>query len=211
MTTAATHETTNLLAVGVGGQGIITLTNILAEVVFRAGFDTKQSEIHGLSQRGGSVSGQVRWGAKIHTPIIMDGEADFLVALEELEALRNAHRLRPEGLILVNDFRILPATVVTGSADWPTDIAAQLARYGRVIRLPATAVARELGNVRMANIVLLGALSRHRDLPGGSGLAGGSRRPLSRLLRPGQIRRRQPPGLRPWSGKLRACRSRGCC
>jgi indolepyruvate ferredoxin oxidoreductase beta subunit len=163
--TVQAQRTVNVLAVGVGGQGIITLTNVLAEAAFRAGFDAKQSEIHGLSQRGGSVSGQVRWGAKVYTPIIMEGEADFLVALEELEALRNVHRLKPDGLTLVNDFSILPATVVTGAAAYPQDIDGQLAGYGRVCRVPATRIAQELGNVRMSNIVMLGALSRHLDLP----------------------------------------------
>ena len=95
----------------------------------------------------------------------MDGEADFLVALEELEALHNVHRLKPDGLTLVNDFSILPATVVTGAAAYPQDIDGQLAGYGRVCRVPATRIAQELGNVRMSNIVMLGALSRHLDLP----------------------------------------------
>jgi indolepyruvate ferredoxin oxidoreductase beta subunit len=163
--TTQVQETVNVLAVGVGGQGIITLTNILAEVAFRCGLDAKQSEIHGLSQRGGSVSGQVRWGKKVYTPIIMDGQADFLLAMEELEALRNVHRLKPEGLTLVNDFRILPATVVTGAAEYPRDVDAQLAEYGRVLRVPATRIAQELGNVRMSNIVMLGVLSVHLSLP----------------------------------------------
>lgn len=165
MTTAQSQYTVNVLAVGVGGQGIITLTSILAEAAFRAGYDVKQSEIHGLSQRGGSVSGQVRWGRRVYSPIIMEGEADFLLALEELEALRNAHRLKPDGLILLNDFRILPATVVSGDAAYPQDIDAQLAEYGRLCRLPATLMAQQLGNVRMSNIVMLGALSRHLHLP----------------------------------------------
>jgi len=165
MTTAQAHRTTNVLTVGVGGQGIITLTNVLAEAAFRASHDTKQSEIHGLSQRGGSVSGQVRWGRHVYSPIIMEGEADFLVAMEELEALRQAHRLRVDGLILVNDFRILPATVVTGQAAYPDDIDAQLGEYGRVVRVPAAAVATELGTMRMANIVMLGALAKHLDFP----------------------------------------------
>ena len=154
----------NVLAVGVGGQGIITLTNILSQVVFEAGFDVKQSEIHGLSQRGGSVSGQVRWGAlgeKVHTPIIMEGEADFLLAMEELEALRNAHYLKPGGMILVNDFSILPATVVTGKSQYPQNIDAQLAGFGRLCRIPATKIANDLGNIRMSNIVMLGVLSQH--------------------------------------------------
>jgi indolepyruvate ferredoxin oxidoreductase beta subunit len=158
----------NVLAVGVGGQGIITLTNILSQVAFEAGFDVKQSEIHGLSQRGGSVSGQVRWGAfgeKVHTPIIMEGEADFLLALEELEALRNAHFLKPGGAILVNDFSILPATVVTGKSQYPRDIDAQLAGFGHLRRVPATRIAQEMGNIRMSNIVMLGALSGQLGFP----------------------------------------------
>jgi len=164
MKTAHSQETTNVLAVGVGGQGIITLTHLLSEAAFRAGYDAKQSEIHGLSQRGGSVSGQVRWGRKVYTPIIMEGEADFLLALEELEALRNAHRLKPGGLMLVNDFRMLPATVVSGAADFPDEIDEKLAEYGRLQRIPATRIAQELGNIRMSNIVLLGVLSRHLDM-----------------------------------------------
>jgi indolepyruvate ferredoxin oxidoreductase beta subunit len=162
---AVDAATVNVLAVGVGGQGIITLTNILSQVAFEAGFDVKQSEIHGLSQRGGSVSGQVRWGRKVYTPIIMEGEADFLLALEELEALRNAHYLRPGGVILVNDFSILPATVVTGKSAYPADIDAQLAGFGHVSRIPATRIAQELGNIRMSNIVMLGVLSGQLGFP----------------------------------------------
>ncbi len=165
MKTAQTQQTLDVLAVGVGGQGIIKLSDILAEVAFRSGLDTKKSEIHGLSQRGGSVSGQVRWGSKVYSPVIMDGEADFLLALEELEALRNAHRVKPGGMILVNDFRILPATVVTGAAEYPEDIDEQLGQYGQVCRIPATKIAQELGNVRMSNVVMLGALSARVNLP----------------------------------------------
>jgi indolepyruvate ferredoxin oxidoreductase, beta subunit len=155
----------NVLAVGVGGQGIITLTNVLAEAAFQAGYDVKQSEIHGLSQRGGSVSGQVRWGRKVYTPVVMEGEAHFLVALEELEALRNVHRLRPDGLVLVNQYQLLPGTVTSGQAEYPDDIYEQLAPYGRVCKVPANAIAQELGNVRMANVVMLGALSRQLEFP----------------------------------------------
>jgi len=165
MNTAPDYAATNVLAVGVGGQGIITLTNILSEVAFAADCDVKQSEIHGLSQRGGSVSGQVRWGHKVYTPIIMEGEADYLLALEELEALRNAHYLKPGGVVLVNDFKILPATVVTGKAQYPPNIDEQLAGYGTVRRIEATAVAQELGNIRMSNIVMLGVLSVYLAFP----------------------------------------------
>jgi indolepyruvate ferredoxin oxidoreductase beta subunit len=155
----------NVLAVGVGGQGIIRLSDILAEVAFRAGADVKKSEIHGLSQRGGSVTSHIRWGEHIHTPVIMDGEADFIVALEELEALRHAHVLKPEGTIVVNDYRLLPATVVLGVSPYPDDVDASLGQYGTVERVGALEVAQGLGEPRAANVVLLGALSRHLEIP----------------------------------------------
>ncbi|MHC4505414.1 MAG: indolepyruvate oxidoreductase subunit beta, partial [Planctomycetota bacterium] len=157
-------KSVNVMAVGVGGQGIIRLSGILADAAFAAGFDVKNSEIHGLSQRGGSVTSYVRWGEKIHTPVIMDGEATFVVALEELEALRWAHVVSPEGLFLVNDFRILPATVITGSVRYPENLDEQLATYAAVERVEAAKLAEDLGNVRASNTVLLGALSKHLDI-----------------------------------------------
>ena len=155
----------NILAVGVGGQGIIRLSDILAECAFQAGYDVKKSEIHGLSQRGGSVTSHIRWGKKVYTPVIMDGTADFLLALEELEALRYAHRVRPEGTILVNDFSVPPVTVVMGAAAYPEDLYDQLASYAGVQQIDASSMAHELGNVRASNTVMLGALSRHLDIP----------------------------------------------
>ena len=155
----------NVLAVGVGGQGIIRLSNILGRVAFEAGHDVKKSEIHGLSQRGGSVTSHIRWGKQVGTPVIMDGEAHFLLALEELEALRYAHILHPDGLLIVNEFRMLPATVIAGEAEYPKDIDARLREYGRVARVRATDIAKGLGNIRVSNVVLLGLLSRHLDLP----------------------------------------------
>ncbi|MHC5056674.1 MAG: 2-oxoacid:acceptor oxidoreductase family protein, partial [Planctomycetota bacterium] len=106
----------------------------------------------------------IRWGGKIHTPVIMDGEATFVVALEELEALRWAHVVRPDGLFLVNDFRVLPATVVAGSVRYPENLDGQLASYAAVERVDASKLAGELGSVRASNTVLLGALSRHLDI-----------------------------------------------
>ena len=155
---------TNVLAVGVGGQGIIRLSNILAQVAFEAGHDVKKSEIHGLSQRGGSVTSHIRWGQKVCTPVIMDGEAHFILALEELEALRYAHILHPDGILVVNEFRMLPATVVAGKAEYPKDIDARLREYGRLERVKATEIAKGLGNIRASNVVLLGFLSKHLDL-----------------------------------------------
>lgn len=158
-------KSVNVLVVGIGGQGIILLSDILAEAAFESGRDVKKSEIHGLSQRGGSVISHIRWGAKVHSPVIMDGEADFILALEEIEALRNAHMARPEGRILVNDFRSLPATVVSGAAKCPEDIDARLVEFARIEKVPATKIARQLGNIRTSNIVLLGALSRYLEIP----------------------------------------------
>ena len=160
----AMKSVTNVLAVGVGGQGIIRLSDILAEVAFRSGLDVKKSEIHGLSQRGGSVYSHIRWSEKVFSPVIMDGEAHFILALEELEALRFAHMVRPDGLILINDFRLLPATVVNHQAEYPDDIDEQLLEYAKFERIPATKLAADLGSVRAANIILIGALARHLDL-----------------------------------------------
>jgi indolepyruvate ferredoxin oxidoreductase, beta subunit len=150
---------TNVFLVGVGGQGIVLASRILAQLAFSAGLDVKQNEVHGLSQRGGSVTGHVRWGEKVFSPVTMEGEAHYLFALEELEALRWAHFVRPGGLIVVNRYRILPAAVTAGGEAYPEDIPARLAEYGVVLGLDAQAVAAELGNVRAANIVLLGAMS----------------------------------------------------
>ena len=155
----------NVLAVGVGGQGIIRLSDVLAAVAFDAGHDVKKSEIHGMAQRGGSVTSHIRWGSGVHSPVIMEGSAHFIVGMEELETLRNAHVLRTDGTIILNDFRVLPTTVVSGAAEYPEDMDARLAAYGKVERIPANTIAEGLGNVRASNTVLLGALSRHLDVP----------------------------------------------
>lgn len=149
----------NVLLVGVGGQGIVLASEVLAHLAFDAGLDVKQNEVHGLSQRGGSVTGHVRWGEKVYSPVIMEGEAHYVFALEELEALRWAHFVRADGLIVVNRYRILPAAVTAGGETYPEDIPGRLAEYGRVLPVDAHGVASELGNTRVANIVLLGAMS----------------------------------------------------
>lgn len=155
----------NVLTVGVGGQGILLLSNVLSEAAFLAGHDVKKSEIHGMSQRGGSVTSHVRWGEQVYAPVIMDGDADYIVALEELEALRYAHFLKPGGRFLVNDFRALPASVVSGKAKYPANLDARLREYGQVERIPAQAVATAAGEARASNMVLLGALARRLGFP----------------------------------------------
>jgi indolepyruvate ferredoxin oxidoreductase beta subunit len=155
------RETTNVFLAGVGGQGIVLASRVLAELAFSAGLDVKQNEVHGLSQRGGSVTGHVRWGERVYSPVVMEGEAHYLLALEELEALRWAHFVRPRGLIVVDSHRIPPASVTAGGQEYPADIPGRLAGYAGVCRLPATRLASELGSARAANVALLGAMSAH--------------------------------------------------
>lgn len=157
----------DFLLTGVGGQGTVLASSILAEVGLRAGYDVKKAEVHGMAQRGGSVSSHVRWGQQVHSPLISIGQADFLVALEQLEALRHLRKLRPGGRILVNDHSIIPVTVTSGDATYPAreEILAVLRQVTHAVQfVPGVAVAQELGNVRAHNVVLLGALSRWLDL-----------------------------------------------
>jgi indolepyruvate ferredoxin oxidoreductase beta subunit len=149
----------NVLLVGVGGQGIVLASQVLARLAFEAGLDVKQNEVHGLSQRGGSVTGHVRWGREVHTPVIMEGEANFLLALEELEALRWAHFVRPGGLIVADRRHIPPASVTAGGEEYPEDIVARLEEFAEVLSVPGYEIALELGVPRAANVVLLGAMS----------------------------------------------------
>jgi indolepyruvate ferredoxin oxidoreductase beta subunit len=155
-------DTTNFLLVGVGGQGILTASDILAEFGLRAGCDVKKSEVHGMSQRGGAVSSHVRFGPRVYSPLIAQGEVDFLIALELLEALRWAGFLRPQGTALVNTQRLPPIAVTSGGAWYPEaeEVRQELAgRSDRVILVDAPRVAQELGNPRVSNIVLLGTLA----------------------------------------------------
>jgi indolepyruvate ferredoxin oxidoreductase, beta subunit len=157
-----TQKTSFLLA-GVGGQGTILASNVLADVALAAGFDVKKSEVHGMAQRGGSVNTHVRWDAeRVYSPLVGLGEADFLLALEVAEALRYAEFLRPGGVALVDNHTVEPITVTSGGAHYPTleELRSVYASVtDRLYLLPGTAIARELGNVRAANVVLLGALS----------------------------------------------------
>lgn len=152
---------TNILLCGVGGQGTLLASNLLAECAMRAGFDVKKSEVHGMAQRGGSVVSHVRFGPAIHAPLIRQGEADILLAFEELEALRWAEYLKPNGLVLVNRQRILPMSVSAGSSVYPADIISLLEKLpARVRAVPALDIAKELGNQKCVNVVLLGVLAR---------------------------------------------------
>jgi indolepyruvate ferredoxin oxidoreductase beta subunit len=159
----------SFLLAGVGGQGTILASNVLAEVALAAGFDVKKSEVHGMAQRGGSVNTHVRWDReRVYSPLVSLGEADVLLVFERAEALRYAEYLRVGGAAVVNAHTIEPITVTSGGAHYPEE-AELRAVFGRLTErlflVPGTAIARELGNARAANVVLLGAVSTFLDVP----------------------------------------------
>ena len=155
----------NISLVGVGGQGTLLASEILCMTALLSGKDVKKNEVHGMAQRGGSVISQVRIGDKVNSPLIALGETDYLIAFEKLEALRYAHYLAPSGIAMVNDQEIRPVTVSSGQAVWPEDIDGKLkASYKNLKLLPALDIAKELGNVRVVNVVMIGALSANTDI-----------------------------------------------
>jgi len=157
----------NILIAGVGGQGTLLASRILGQLFLSAGRDVKLSEVHGMSQRGGSVVTYVRAadaGETVPSPIIPDGEADLLIAFEQLEALRWAHQVRPEGAIALNRGKILPMPVLAGVAQYPEDAIARIrATYKRVIDLDALSLAKQAGDARCVNVVMLGAISTYME------------------------------------------------
>ncbi len=158
----------NFLVVGVGGQGVLLASNVLAEAGLILNLDVKKSEVHGMSQRGGSVNSHVRWGPEVFSPLIGQGEVDVLVSLERLETLRYLNMLHPDSIIVADPHPIYPITVTAGKMVYPEDGAvrswvAQVVR--RVYWVPGTRLAEELGNARAANMVLIGALSALLDVP----------------------------------------------
>jgi indolepyruvate ferredoxin oxidoreductase beta subunit len=162
-------KTVNFVVAGIGGQGTLLASNVLAEVGARAGYDVKKAEVHGMSQRGGSVNSHVRWGTEVRSPVIGRGEADYLVALEQLEALRYLAMLRPGGTALLGEFKTPPLSVSSGGDRYPTDeeIEGLLSQVtDDYYLIPTLTLAEALGNARVHNVILLGALSVHvRDVP----------------------------------------------
>jgi indolepyruvate ferredoxin oxidoreductase beta subunit len=153
-------EVKNILLCGVGGQGTILTSKILTEGLVRAGYDVKMSEVHGMAQRGGSVSTQVRYGGRVHSPLFGLGQADACVAFERMEAVRYAEYLKPGGIAIVNDYRLTPMSVAVGAASYPENAAEAMAAAFKAIVVPAAGIASGLGNARAMNIVLLGVLVR---------------------------------------------------
>lgn len=156
-------ETKNFLIVGVGGQGTLLTSRIIGGIALRAGLDVKISEIHGMAQRGGSVVTYVRFGENIASPIIEEGQSDIIVAFECLEALRYAHFLKDEGIIIVNNHRINPMTVVTGKAQYPEEIVERLSKDYKVISINAMIEAKKLGNPKIFNMIIIGLLAKHTE------------------------------------------------
>ncbi len=156
-------ETRNIIISGVGGQGIITASEILSEVALFNGFDVKKSEVHGMSQRGGSVVSHVRFGEKVYSPLIEKGTCDVILAFEKAEALRWVHYLKPGGgIVIVNDLEIIPNMVSLGLDTYPENIEDTLKRVAsKVFVMDGIEIAKEAGDPRTANTALLGALSNY--------------------------------------------------
>ena len=160
-------ENLNMLRVGVGGQGTILASNILAELGIKLGYDVKKAEVHGMSQRGGSVISHLRWGLEVFSPIIAKGQADVMVAFEKMEVARYMDILKPEGMVLSNNHAIPPITVSTGASSYPEDeiLQAKISKITQNVHwIDGLGIAEELGNVRTENVVLLGALSSLLDM-----------------------------------------------
>jgi indolepyruvate ferredoxin oxidoreductase beta subunit len=162
------NNVTNILVVGIGGQGVMTATEILAEAAIALGHDAKKTEVAGMAQRGGVVSSHLRFGPKVLSPQIMAGTADLLVGFESAETLRWCHYLKPGGLVLMNVARLVPPVVDLGLYDYPADPLAEIrARGYEVHAFDAKAIALELGDIRLGNTVMLGAMADHLPFPPG--------------------------------------------
>ncbi|HZW97658.1 MAG TPA: indolepyruvate oxidoreductase subunit beta [Bacillota bacterium] len=154
----------NIVLIGVGGQGTILVSKIITSALVAASYDVKMSEIHGMAQRGGSVSTQIRYGEKVYSPIIGQGEADILVAFEKMEALRGGIYLKPQGTIVVNNYVIMPIPAASGKILYPEGIIESLQKKYTAISIDAGEAAINLGNSRVMNVVLLGAMVEAYDM-----------------------------------------------
>ncbi len=155
---------TNILICGVGGQGILLASEVLALAAIGDGWDVKKSEVHGMAQRGGSVVSNIRFGEKVFSPLIPQGEADFLLSFEELETLRWVHYLKEDGLILVNLQRIVPLSLSAKGESYPGNIKERVSSQREAVFLDGLQIARKVGNLRTVNVALLGCLSSYLSL-----------------------------------------------
>jgi len=157
--------TTNILVAGVGGQGVILASDIMCEVFMQAGYDVKKSEVHGMAMRGGIVTSHFRFGKKVYSPLIKQGEVDILFAFEQLEGLRWLNHLRPDGKVLMNDHKVNPPVVNLGEMEYPKAIPETIqSRFKGFYLVKGTEIALQMGDARAANVVLLGAISKFFDV-----------------------------------------------
>jgi indolepyruvate ferredoxin oxidoreductase, beta subunit len=159
-------KTTSVLLAGVGGQGVLLVGQIIARAAMLSGLDVKMNEVHGMAQRGGSVLAQVRYGKKVNGPIAWEGQADLIISLERIEALRYARCLSPRGRAICSEEAVIPVTVSSGKAEYPAnahELAA--AAFAAVRYIDAVGIAEALGNRKAANVVLAGAASKGLSLP----------------------------------------------
>jgi indolepyruvate ferredoxin oxidoreductase beta subunit len=157
----------NIVIAGVGGQGVLMASKVLAESALASGMDVKQNEVHGMAQRGGSVISFVRIGDQVHSPVVMPGSADILISFEPLEALRYLHYLKPKGKLVYNKVTINPSTVASGLATYPADVEAQIDRgcpdaHG----IDALQIAKEAGNAKAVNMVMVGSVMKGLPIDG---------------------------------------------
>ena len=154
------NEVKSILFAGVGGQGILRASDIICEAIMEAGLDVKKSEVHGMAQRGGCVTSHVRYGRKVYSPLAEPGSIEMLISFEKMEALRYLRFLKKDAAIIVNTEEIYPPAVNMGEAPYPEDVVSFLKKhYGKVINFNAAELAQKAGNIKTANVVLLGAVS----------------------------------------------------
>ena len=159
-------ETKNVMIVGVGGQGSLLASKLLGRLLLSKGYDIKVSEVHGMSQRGGSVVTYVRFGDKVYSPVIDKGEADFIVSFELLEAARWTEFLKPGGKLIANTQQINPMPVIIGAAEYPSQLAEKIAAAGiNLDAVDALSLAEQAGSPKAVNLVLMGKLSKYFDIP----------------------------------------------
>lgn len=158
------QNTKNIMIVGVGGQGTLLASRILGNAVISEGYDVKVSEVHGMSQRGGSVVTYVKYGDKVFSPIIDRGEADMILAFEKLEAARALPYLKEGGTVILNDREIAPMPVITGAAEYPDGLVADIAAKAKVIAIDALSLSLEAGSAKAVNVVLIGVLARSSEI-----------------------------------------------
>lgn len=162
--------TRNIMVVGVGGQGTLLISRIMGELFLGSGYDVKVSEVHGMSQRGGSVVTFIRYGNVVAEPIVEEGQADILIAFEKLEAYRNAHYLNSKGIIILNDFSINPMPVQVGEIDYPDNIIADLSTDYSLIHMKAMDEAVRSGNKKVCNVIILGLVAQNMNFEKGQWL-----------------------------------------